>query len=260
MAVDRDRLVSELRKSRKYRHLCDDILLWAATLAAERQPHDRTALKFAKRKLHQAFGSFVEDRKRLMGALARAAAAETDSAFMEALTDAIAAHASTAERLEDPGGLWRCVQSVAGPNPRLLDLGCGIAAATLPWSGWPADLHYVGIDLDAEVASALQGALDAHYPKVCLETGDVRQPQNWPEADVVILAKLLPTLERQQPGAAAQLVRQLDAPVVIATFPIRSLGGHDRGMLEQYTALADTVLGPGVTEVVPGELIRIVRR
>ncbi|MEO0601983.1 MAG: hypothetical protein AAF211_11145, partial [Myxococcota bacterium] len=149
MAADEgpvERLVGDLREGRKYRHLCDDILRWAATMALDRQPSHRAALKFAKRKLHQAFGSFVGDRKRLLSALARAASAPDDTTFRDALAEALPCHASTAERSDDYSALWQRITDEVGEIGSILDLGCGAAPASLPWSGLPLDVRYVGVD------------------------------------------------------------------------------------------------------------------
>ncbi len=263
MAAEPDQvegLVASLREGRKYRHLCDDILRWAATTALERQPTQRAALKFAKRKLHQAFGSFVGDRRRLLASLDRAAHAADDVSFQSALDDALRCHASTAERAPDFGALWSCVRDAVGPVPSVLDLGCGAAPGTLPWSGLSSDVRYLGVDLDDELCRALEAALRPRYPRLAVTPGDVRTAEQWPHFDVAILAKLLPTLERQAAGSASQLVARLDVDVIVATFPVRSLSGRDHGMAESYVQLADAVLGPGRTVTLPGELVRIVRR
>ena len=256
-----DGLIAALRATRKYRHLCDDILAWAAVTALERQPNDRAALKFAKRKLHQAFGSFVADRKRLLGALREAADAETDDRFREALREALRHHASTHERGDALAELWDCLRAaVPGPLDSVLDLGCGAAPAALPWSGLPAEVVYRGVDLDEELGLALTDALRPRFPNVTIATADARQVEAWPRVDVAVLAKLLPTLERQEPGSASRLVARLDAGLVVATFPTQSLGGRDRGMAESYRTLAQAVLGPGTSLTVAGELVYLSRR
>jgi len=263
MAADEarvDALVGALRDSRKYRHLCDEILVWAARTALERQGGDRAALKFAKRKLHQAFGSFVGDRRRLLTHLDEAASAPDESTFRTVLAEAVRHHASTAERVDDLSAFWACVTSEVGHVDSVLDLGCGAAPATLPWSELGSDVRYHGVDLDQELNVVLERALRPRYGALAIATADVRTAEKWPHFDVAVLAKLLPTLERQETGAARRLVDRIDADVLVATFPIRSLGGQDRGMTETYTKLADAVLGPGLTTTIPGELVRIVRR
>ena len=43
-------------------------------------------------------------------------------------------------------------------------------------------------------------------------------------ADMVLLLKAIPCLEQEEPGAGKRLLRSLDAPVVVVSFPARSLG------------------------------------
>ena len=85
-------------------------------------------------------------------------------------------------------------------------------------------------------------------------------PGRAPPAQVTLLWKLLPTLERQERGAAATLVRAVQPTTVVATFPTRSRSGRDRGMSEHYRAFADAVLGPGIDATLGQEWVRIVIR
>ena len=50
------------------------------------------------------------------------------------------------------------------------------------------------------------------------------------------MLKTLPCLERQAPGAALRLLRSLEAPRVVVSFPALSLGGYAKGMRENYDA------------------------
>jgi len=51
---------------------------------------------------------------------------------------------------------------------------------------------------------------------------------------VALLLKMSPTLERQKTGATLRLIGQLDAPHVVVSYAVKSLGGHEKGMLESY--------------------------
>jgi 16S rRNA (guanine(1405)-N(7))-methyltransferase len=46
--------------------------------------------------------------------------------------------------------------------------------------------------------------------------------------------KAIPCLDQQEPGAGRRLLHSLDAPVVVVSFPARSLGGREKGMRETY--------------------------
>ncbi len=264
MATDVGRIVARLERSARYRHLCEEVLIWAAQAALRSGGSEKVAVKAAKRRLHQAFGAFIDQprRKRLVGVLADAAAAPDARSRRALLQAALSLHASTAERLDAPGGivaLWEAIVAQTGPVGSILDLGCGLLPASLPWSGLSPDVHYLGVDLDRGLCDALAAALRPEHPNVILQASQIRADRDWPRADVALLLKLLPTLERQAAGTSEALIARLQASWIVATFPTRSLSGRAWGS-GAYEQLADRVLGPGPTLQIGDEIVRIVRR
>jgi len=80
---------------------------------------------------------------------------------------------------------------------------------------------------------------------------------------VVLLLKLVPLLDRQEPSAAARLLGALDARHVVISFPTSSLGGRRRGMEATYRRRLDELVAAleigGVREAsVPNELVFVV--
>jgi hypothetical protein len=73
-----------------------------------------------------------------------------------------------------------------------------------------------------------------------------------PAVEVAWLLKLLPTLERQRTGAAAELLDRLAAAGVraaVLSFPTRSLGARVKGMRESYGRFTGELLrGRGWSE------------
>jgi 16S rRNA (guanine(1405)-N(7))-methyltransferase len=59
---------------------------------------------------------------------------------------------------------------------------------------------------------------------------------------MIFLFKVLPTLERQQRGAARSLLRGLEARTIVVSFPTRSLGGREKGMERGFERFMDDVL------------------
>ena len=61
-------------------------------------------------------------------------------------------------------------------------------------------------------------------------------------ADVALVLKTLPCLERQKPGAAIDLMYRLeDIPKVVVSYPVRSLGGARKNMPQTYRAQAQSL-------------------
>lgn len=224
-----DRIVAALRRTRKYGALDAGVLAWAAREALRRAGGEKDALDFARRKLHEVSGAFLDAaaRKRVLRALEQAAVAEGEE-WRELLRAALRAHASSAERGDDPGALWRAILARTGPVRSVLDLGCGIHPLTLPWSGLERDVRYEGWDLDQEVCAAVERALVPTFPNARIRPTDVLGAPRYPEVDLVLALKLAPTIERQTPGALSALLGRLRARHVAVSWPRRSLGGRRR--------------------------------
>ena len=54
---------------------------------------------------------------------------------------------------------------------------------------------------------------------------------------MVLLLKLLPTLEQFDRGSALDLLRRVRARCLVVSFPAKSLGGREKGMRSHYAAL-----------------------
>jgi len=257
----REALIARLGATGKYGALTPPVLGWAVGWAMQRAQGEKAILKLARRKLHQAFGAFLDapSRKRALRLLTAARDAQDDEEWRAALRAVVAEHASTAERA-DPAALWTVLQRSIGPVRSVLDLGCGLAPAQLPFTGLDPQTAYTGVDLDVVLCAALQEALQPRWPAVRVVPGEVRSGGPWPASDVALLGKLVTTLERQQAGAAAALLDRLDATWVVATFPTRTLSGRDRGMHQTNAALAERLLPGGTTATVGDELVRWARR
>jgi 16S rRNA (guanine(1405)-N(7))-methyltransferase len=130
--------------------------------------------------------------------------------------------------------------------------------------GLPDDAVYAGVEIDRALVEFLRAALDRLGVTHDLRVGDLLGERDLPEADVALALKLLPTLEQQRAGAGAEVLFALPAPVLVASFPRRSLGGRPKGMDESYTRGFEQVLareGARAERIeLPGELVYVVRR
>ena len=77
----------------------------------------------------------------------------------------------------------------------------------------------------------------------------------------------VPPLDQQDPDAAARLLRAVPARIIVLSFPTRSLGGHARGMAQNYRQRAERlmtecadVITTVQTQEFAGELVYIVTR
>ena len=251
---------------RKYRDLAPELLerVWREACAIERKPAD--ALKRAKRALHQLHSAFVQERE-----LDRAERAFESSAEVEALCRAVlACHASTRERLPSLEPLQHELRARIGTPRSVVDLGCGLQPFALPWLGLPRDAPYHARDVDRRMLALVgrlfervgQAGTTEAIDLIALASSDAAPPL--PTADVAFLFKLLPTLERQRPGASARLLARLDVRVAVLSFPTRSLGSRAKGMADHYAAFCSELVAGrhwrSTTFVVGHELFCVVEK
>jgi 16S rRNA (guanine(1405)-N(7))-methyltransferase len=256
-------VVERVRRSARYR---DVDTAMVERLAAEELPRSRSvdeAAKRVKRRLHQAVGAFRGATR--SGGLAAAWRGDLgDPGFREACIDLMRTHASTRERLpyldRFYAGIWRRT----GVPGRLLDLGCGLGPLALPWMGI-GQATYLAVDADTRPLATVDAGLDLVGQPHRVEAVDlVRDLPSETNADVALLLKLVTTLDRQDPGAAARLIGSLDVRHAAVSFTTRTLGGRERGMEPTYRRRMDRLVADvgrvtDVTEAsVPSELLFVV--
>jgi len=239
-----EEVVARILASTRYRDVDRSLV---DRLAAEEAPRARSvddAAKRVKRRLHQAVGAY-------RGRPAATAAEELqatwsgtwDAPMRDACRRALERHASTRERIAEIDRFYAEVWAAVGAAPqRLLDLACGLNPLALPFIGLDPRAEYLACDADRRVLEEVEAFLEL-----------VGQPhRTWPcdlvggapdaPADVALLLKTVPLLDRQDPGAAARLLRDLSAGHVVVSFPSRSLGGR-AGLERAYRARMDGLIG-----------------
>ena len=226
-------VVERVLRSSRYREVDRSLL---ARLADEELPRAKNAddaVKRVKRRLHQAVGAFRGAAR--PDAIASVWAGDLAAAELKAAcADALRAHASTRERVEHLDEFYAGIWSVTGVPARLIDAGCGLNPLSLPWMGLARDATYLASDVDRRplerVASFLQMVGQPHI----VQPRDLVSDPPTERADVALLLKLVTTLDRQDPDAAAKLLRTLRVDQAVVSFPRRSLAGRDRGMERRY--------------------------
>ena len=258
-------IVERVLASSRYRDVDAALVTRLASEELGRARNVDDAVKRVKRRLHQVVGAFRPVSRGgdpLTAVRAAWSGDREDPAFRDACRAALARHASTAERLpvldRFHAGIWR----VTGIPGSILDVGSGLHPLSLPWMGI-GDARYLATDVDGGTVATVRDFLalvgQSHETRVA---DAIAEPPHEP-ADVALLLKLVPTLDRQDPEGATRLVRRLRARHAVVSFPSRSIGGRGKGMERTYRArlerlVADAGRVAAVAEAsVPGELVFI---
>ena len=231
-----EQIVAAVRSSRKYRTLCAETVRRLAEGELQQAANSKQAIKATKRRLHQVYGAFERDidYTDLYGQMEDAYRSGSPPRIKDACQQAMALHSSTRERLPLLDHFYPALWQVTGQPHSILDVGCGLNPLALPWMAALDLARYIALDIDAARVEFLERflALAGLPPLARCQDLLVGPPDD--QADVALLLKMSPSLERQRAGATQALVDQLNAPWVVVSYAVRSLAGRGKGMLEHY--------------------------
>ncbi|MBN1660683.1 MAG: 16S rRNA methyltransferase [Anaerolineae bacterium] len=228
--------MSAVLASKKYRTVCTETVARIAAEELGSRDSLKETVKVTKRRLHQVYGAFESnlDYETALDALQAAYRSGDDDAVRRACRDVLVHHTSTRERLSLLDVFYPAIWEITGTPASVLDVGCGLNPLALPWMGLPPGARYVALDVDCERIDFVNRCLviAGLAPLARCQDALVAPPQD--RVDVALLLKMSPTLERQEGGATLRLVEQFHTPHVVVSYAVQSLGGREKGMIEQY--------------------------
>ncbi len=241
-----EEIVADLRRSRKYSSLAEAALQRIAAWALRHHTSVKAASEAARSKLHQAYGAYLtpRDLARVESLVRELPASAPRTAVREVARQILSHHASSRERLAFLDGLYPQLLGGSRPCTRVVDLACGLHPFALPWMGLSPEVEYHACDIDERLTGAIRAFFASAGHAGTVQARDLLAgplPPILRRADVAFFMKTMPCLERQEPGVSLHILRAVDAPRVVVSFPARSLGGREKGMREQYALMIQDV-------------------
>lgn len=233
-APELDRLVANVTTSRKYRQIAPALVRNLGAQELARRRNFKEAVKATKNKLHQIAAVYQE------GAFAYEQWYNTlqeapDRAGLRAACAAIMAyHASTRERLPILDSFYTTLFTGLPPVTSILDLACGLNPLAVPWMPLSGNVRYFAYDIYQDQVDFLNRCFPLLGVQGRAQVCDLLQCHPPQRADVALLLKTIPCLEQVENGVGRRLLDRVDTPVVIVSFPLHSLSGHEKGMLDHY--------------------------
>jgi 16S rRNA (guanine(1405)-N(7))-methyltransferase len=227
-------LVTAVTQSPKYAHISPD-LVWQVgerELAVRRS--FKEAVKATKNKLHQVGGAYFEAKLDYPAMLAQLRqAADDPDAFRTVCRELMRRHASTRERLIILDELYATTLGNLEDIRVVQDLACGLNPLTLPWLPFSVR-EYHAYDIYADMMAFVAEFMTIMGVNGRVQTCDIISQPPTELADLILILKTLPVLEQVQKGAASRLLDSLNARYLLITFPAQSLGGRNKGMVQNY--------------------------
>ncbi len=243
-----DQALAAILAARKYRAIHPGLAreIAAAELAKGRSLKE--AVKAAKSQLHQSASAYIRRNldyddalRQLQSAVDVAKRASdgdpsSDPTVRTLLRRLMAAHASTHERLPLLDTLYPQLFQQLPPVRSVLDVACGLHPLARPWMPLPPDIPYFAFDIFSDQVDFLDSFFRAMGYTGTAAQRNALDNMSTPAADVAFLLKTLPCLEQIESGAGERLLYQIDAPILIVSFPNHTLAGRKQGMAQHYAA------------------------
>jgi len=236
MVSDLEKVVASVASSKKYRAVCNDTVRRIAERELAHRGSPKAAAKATKRRLHQIYGGFEQpfDYDLAYQQLAAVYHAGSEAAILAASRKLLGQHSSTRERLPILDQFYAEILAITGRPASILDLGCGLNPLALPWMDLDGGARYIALDIDTDRIRFLNRYLALAGLAPLARCQDILSQPPRDEADLALLLKMSPSLERQGAGSTRWLLERLNAPFLVVSFAVKSLGGRDKGMPDQY--------------------------
>jgi 16S rRNA (guanine(1405)-N(7))-methyltransferase len=232
-----DRVEEAITRSRRYTAVAPDTVRRVAERALAAAGGDvADAVKRTKRGLHEIHGAYLPPSTPPYDALLRRleAALAAGGDGRDVLRRAMEVHASTRERLPYLEQFHAEVFARVPAPATVRDLACGLNPLAAPWL--PGPPRYLASDIDTRQLDFLDRALTLLGIDHATEVLDLVDGPTGEPADLTLVLKTVPCLERQRVGAGWAVVAALGSPHVVVTFPTKSLGQRSKGMYQTWSA------------------------
>jgi len=262
--VAEEAVIGRIRAAAKYRGVHADTVADVVRQESGKAANAADLERRARLKLHRVVAGYL-----LTGRISHlvrdlAGTAESDAARRELCRAVLAAHFSTAERLTDLDRFYPALFGAVGSVRSVADLACALNPFTVPWLRDVTDAEYAGYDLNLAYVEPGHAFLADRYPGCSVAHHDVLVRPDAITADVALLLKTYHNIEDRQPGAGLRLVAELGSPIVVVSFPVRTMTGRPAPfswrLLAGLTGFAASLGWQADRVELPTELVVVVRK
>ena len=143
-------------------------------------------------------------------------------------------HASTRERLPILDQFYAGIFSYLPPIHSVLDVACGLHPLAIPWMPLGEDAEYYAYDIYHGMMNFLHACLAIINMQGRTHVCDVIQQCPNYKVDLAFVLKTIPCLEQVDKSSGSRLLHTINADHLVVSFPVHSLGGKRKGMVEHY--------------------------
>jgi 16S rRNA (guanine(1405)-N(7))-methyltransferase len=233
-----DQLVNAVRANPRYREIDVHLIQRIGLIELQKRRSMKEAVKETRNKLHQVGGAYQEDSiayTRWQSILEVQPCELASPEAQDFCRKVMLQHASTRERLPILERFFYETLDSISPVSSVLDLACGLNPLAVPWMPLTADTQYTCFDIYTDLVFFLNSYFSYFKLNGQANLQDLLAPDlNLPPTQLALLLKTIPCLEQVDKEAGRTLLDQIPAEHLLVSFPVHSLGGRGKGMLEYY--------------------------
>lgn len=227
-------IVEAVRESPKYANFTRSLVEHVARIEVAKGRKPKETVKAVKNRLHQVVGAYADQRPKYDEWLAILRAAESPEELKTACRTILGGHASARERLAILDEFYTTLLGDLPPVTSVLDAACGINPLAIPFMPLAENARYVAIDVMDDMMAFLREAMPLLGVRGEAVGMDITAETPSEPVDVAMLIKAIPCLQQIDRTVGTPLLQSLNARIVIVTYPVRSLGGNEKGMRSNY--------------------------
>ncbi len=227
-------LVDSVRASGKYSTIAPQLIAHLVEIELEKRQRPKEVVKAVKNRLHQVVGAYTDVRPRYGEWLKLLGGAETPEALRVACRTIMEGHASSRERLGMLEEFYTTLLGDLPPIHSVIDVACGLNPLAIPFMPLMPDARYLAVDVMTDLMAFLGEAIRLVGMQSEVQVGDVTRAMPSHQADVALVIKAIPCLQQIDRTVGIGLIEALLARCVIVSYPVRSLGGNEKGMRAHY--------------------------
>jgi 16S rRNA (guanine(1405)-N(7))-methyltransferase len=241
---DLSKLIENIHSSPKYQAIELKLIEKIGQMELAKRRNLKEAIKSTRSKLHQIATSFItsplefEEWTDELKGLSQDVTNPKLQAFCLKL---MRCHSSTDERLPILSEFYSTIFKSITPIESILDLACGLNPLTIPWMPISRDCTYYAFDVLPDMVTFINKFFAHIGQKGKAFTLDLATEIPKKTSRVALLLKTLPTLDQIDKHAPSILLDQIKARHLVVSYPVHSLGGKSKGMVENYTAQFETL-------------------
>lgn len=248
MVLDYLKIIHSVITSPKYKHVYAGLIQKIADAELEKGLSLKEATKSTKNKLHQIGGAYFPRQPNYNALLAELEeAVERDPESIKTVCrEIMQQHSSTKERLPILDEFYTTIFEDLPAINSVLDVGCGLNPLAAPWMPLEEKARYYACDIYQDMIDFLISALDLLSVRKVIYLCDATAFPPSDKVDLALALKVIPCLEHLDKRIGLRMLEGFQAKYVLVSYPIKSLGGHEKGMKENYeTHFTEMIAGKG---------------